>query len=138
MIATYLTVCIRKSFSPSFSTTAVMLTSLHFLHNLLSRRKKIAALKTAALKAFQSLAFGKKTFKKYCAQCSLFKVTSLDQKCIKREGTKLVCPKGDKDCGMDRMQDRQSKYKEHSKHFLEKKQAVYEVKGLLPEIEITQ
>lgn len=60
MIATYLTICIRKSFSPGFSTTAVMLTSLHFLHNLLSRRKKIAALKTAALKAFQSLAFGKK------------------------------------------------------------------------------
>ena len=138
MIATYLTICIRKSFSPSFSTTAVMLTSLHFLHNFLSRRKKIAALKTAALKAFQSLAFGKKTFKKYCAQCSLFKVTSLDQKCIKREGTKLVCPKGDKDCGMERMQDRKSKYKEHSKHILEKKQAVYEVKGLLPEIEITQ
>ena len=133
MIATYLTICIRKSFSPSFSTTAVMLTSLHFLHNLLSRRKKIAA-----LKAFQSLAFGKKTFKKYCAQCSLFKVTSLDQKCIKREGTKLVCPKGDKDCGMERMQDRKSKYKEHSKHILQKKQAVYEVKGLLPEIEITQ
>lgn len=116
MIATYLTICIRKSFSPSFSTTAVMLTSLHFLHNLLSRKKKIAA-----LKAFQSLAFGKKTFKKYCAQCSLFKVTSLDQKCIKREGTKLVCPKGDKDCGMERMQDKKSKYKEHSKHILEKK-----------------
>ena len=46
MIATYLTICIRTSFSPSFSTTAVMLMSLHFLYNLLSRRKKIGLLAT--------------------------------------------------------------------------------------------
>ena len=46
MIATYLTLCIRTSFSPSFSTTAVMLRSLHFLYNLLSRRKKIGLLAT--------------------------------------------------------------------------------------------
>ena len=46
MIGTYLTLCIRTSFSPSFSTTAVTLMSLHFLHNLLSRRKKIGLLAT--------------------------------------------------------------------------------------------
>ena len=46
MIATYLTLCIRTTFSPSFSTTAVMLMSLHFRLNLLSRRKKIGLLAT--------------------------------------------------------------------------------------------
>ena len=46
MIATYLTLCIRTSFSPTFSTTAVMLMSLHFFHNLLSRRKEIGLLAT--------------------------------------------------------------------------------------------